>query len=416
MLRFNLVYGVLAVISWSAFFYKLRDLIKSPRNRELQLICGAIALYAIPFVIASPWIYVRVDTVLGVTNITTLFVYCSVALCEASFLALLVSWSSAQNRIQLWHRLLIAYAVVSVAAMVTLFSLGNVSDGEHHVDFDVHYAQAPYISEFLLVYALLYVVGMFGLAFMCRRCAKVVTDRPWLRRGLRTAAVGGFIGGSGYGVTKFASLTWDILGTSPLHWASVNVAPMCASVSAWLLTVGLTMPVWGVGLDRLRERISLYRAYRRMSPLWAELTRVYPEVVLFPDIHHASPLQALRDEDPHFLVNRTIIEIRDSQLALRPHYDPQVANAARELCTARGMGGDEVEAIAEAAQIKAALRARASGHDRHHGADIPHDPAAGDMKFEREWLGRVADAFHGSSLAEQATTVMQAVNQGAARP
>ncbi|MGK7235825.1 MAB_1171c family putative transporter [Streptomyces hygroscopicus] len=412
MLLFNIVYGALAVISWSAFFYKLRDLIKEPRNRELRLLCLAVATFATPFVIASPWIYVRVDRALGVTNIATLFVYSSVAICVASFLALLVSWSLAQSRIKLWHRLLVAYAVITVASMVTLFSLGDVSDGEHHVDFDVHYAETSYIREFLLIYAVLYLVSMVALTFMCWRYAKVV-DRPWLRRGLKTVTAGAVFG-YGYGAPKVVSLTWDLFGTSPLHFVSVNVAPMCASASAWLFAVGFTMPVWGVGLDRPRERIALYHAYRHLRPLWAELTHTFPDVVLFPDLHPSAPHKALKEDDLNFLVSRTVIEIRDVQLALRSHYDPTVTEAARELCTARGLADDDIEAVAEAAQIKAALRAREAGDIQKDTADVPHDPAAGDMRVERDWLIRVAKAYQRSSLAEEAAagprTVVAGVN------
>ncbi|WP_329317182.1 hypothetical protein OG723_44355 (plasmid) [Streptomyces sp. NBC_01278] len=391
MLLFNLVYGVLAVISWSAFFYKLRDLLRDRGNRELQLLCLAIATFATPFVVAAPWLYVRIDSALGITNIATLITYTSVAICLASFLALLVSWSSAQDRVKLWHRTLIAYGVTSVALMITLFSLGNVGDGEHHVDFDVHYAETPYITEFLLVYAVLFLVGMTGLAWMCWRYAKAV-DRPWLRRGLRTVAVGaGF--GLGYAIPKVVSLTWDILGTSPLHFVSVNVAPMCASVSAWLFAVGFTMPAWGVGLDNTRERLHQYRAYRTLHPLWADLTQAFPDVVLFPDLYPQNASKALRSEDLPFLVDRQVIEIRDGQLALRPYFDPAVAQSAREQGATQGLPDDQVEAMVEAAQIRAALNAMAAGVHEHHAADVPHDPAAGDMGGEREWLMRVADAF-----------------------
>jgi hypothetical protein len=400
MLLFNVVYGVLAVISWSAFFFKLRDLVRDPGNRELRLLCLAIATFATPFVVASPWAYVRIDRALGVTNIATLFIYTSVAVCLASFMALLVSWSSAKDRIRLWHRALVAYAVISVASMVTLFWLGDVSDGEHVVDFDVHYADTPYIREFLLVYVVLFVVGMIGLAFMCWRYAKAV-HRPWLRRGLRVVAVGAVFG-LGYALPKGASLAWDMFGTSPLHFISVNVAPMFASIAAWLFAAGFTMPAWGVGLDNARERLTQYRAYRQLHPLWKALTHAFPEVVLFPDLHPDNPRRALREDDLPFMVRRMVFEIRDAQLALRPYTCPAVAESARELCEEQQVPAEEAEALVEATQIKAALRAMEAGGDSHHPAAAPHDPADGDMTAERDWLIRVADAFLRSDLIEDA--------------
>ncbi|WP_432093344.1 MAB_1171c family putative transporter [Streptomyces sp. bgisy100] len=391
MLLFNLVYGALALISWSAFFYKVRHLVRDWRNGELRLVCLAIASFATPFVVASPWVYVRVDRLLGIPNIATLIVYCSVAVSIVSFLSLLVSWSSAQDRVTMWHRLIVSYAVITVAAMITLFFLGDVSDGEHHVDFDTYYAETPYITEFLLAHQLLYTVGMVGLARMCRRYAAVV-DRVWLRRGLKTIAAGA-IAGLGYGPIKIVTLVWDLVGTSPLDEVNNVVAPMSASVSAWLFAAGFTMPAWGVGLDRARERVSQYRAYRRLQPLWSALTRAFPEVILFPDLYPENPRRALRDDDLAFLVSRQVIEIRDAQLALRPYVDPEVSRTARSFGAARGLSADHTEAIAEAAQIKSALRAMEHGRSGQYAVTVPHDPAAGDMGGERDWLIRVAEAF-----------------------
>lgn len=185
----NVVYGILAVVTWSAFFYKAKDLVKDWRNPELRLLSLAIATFATPFVLAAPWLYVRLDALFGYPNLMTLPVYLSVATCLSSFLALLVSWSSAQSKIRIRHRLIVGYAVTSVIAMVVLFLMGDVSDAEHPVDFDAYYAHTPYISEFLLVYALLFAVSMSALMRLCWRYSKSL-DKPWLRRGLRVVAVG----------------------------------------------------------------------------------------------------------------------------------------------------------------------------------------------------------------------------------
>jgi hypothetical protein len=134
--------------------------------------------------------------------------------------------------------------------------------------------------------------------------------------------------------------------------------------------------------------------------------------VLFPDIHPANPRKTLRDEDPGFLVSRAVIEIRDAQLALRPHYDPAVAETARQLCAAHGLAGDYAEAVVEAAQIKAALRAWEAGRDQHHAAAVPHDPAAGDMSIERDWLIRVAEAFKHTHLVRTAAAGVSRATEG----
>ncbi|MGP4002777.1 MAB_1171c family putative transporter [Streptomyces sp. 8N706] len=407
MLLFNLVYGVLAVITWSAFLYKSRDLLRDWHNRELRLLCLAISTFATPFVFAAPAVYVRVDRLLGTPNIATLITYSSVAVCITSFLALLVSWSSAQHRIRLRHRMLMAYAVATIATLITFFCLGDVSDAEHPVDFDVHYAETPFITPFLLAHQLLFTVGMVGLIRMCWRYSRAV-HRPWLRRGLRVVTVGAVFG-LGYCLPKVVSLLWDLLGTSPLDFVNSVVAPMSASVSAVLFAVGFTMPAWGAGLDNARDWVTQYRSYRRLHPLWAAVGRVFPEIVLYPD----SSRRAFRDLK--FLVGRQIIEIRDGQLALRPYYDPSVARTARELGEAKGITGDELEAVVEAARLAAALHARTSGAGTTaHAAEAPHDPAAGDIREEALWLIRVADAYRRCPVVKATLDRVQAARSATA--
>ncbi|MEU7156087.1 MAB_1171c family putative transporter [Streptomyces chrestomyceticus] len=423
----NIVYGILSLVTWSAFFYKAKDLIKDWRNPELRLLSLAIATFATPFVLAAPWLYVRLDALVGYPNLVTLPVYLSVATCLSSFLALLVSWSSAQSKVRLRHRLIVGYAVISVIAMVVLFLMGDVSDAEHPIDFDAYYAHTPYISEFLLVYSLLFAVSMSALMHLCWRYSKAV-NKPWLRRGLRVVAVGAVFG-LGYAVPKLVSLRWES------HLADIvnsYVAPMLASISAGLFAVGFTMPAWGVGLDRARQFKADARAYRTLHPLWSAVAEAFPQIVLIqvpsPRMEHwgARNLYRIfgrliievrdgrfalrRYSDPEvqhtgtdlkFLVSRQVTEIRDGQLLLLPYYQPQVATEARTRAQAAGLDTDDEEAVVEAAQIAAALQARLSGHTPPQtAAETPHDPADGNIEEEQAWLTRVGRAYHSSPIVK----------------
>ncbi|BDH10508.1 MAB_1171c family putative transporter [Streptomyces hygroscopicus] len=422
----NTVYGVLSIITWTAFCYKAKDLIKDPRNPELRLLCLAIATFATPFVIAAPWLYVRLDRLLGYPNFMTLVVYVCVATCLTAFVALLVSWSSAQSAARLRHRLLVAYSVVSIVVMIVLFLLGDVSDAEHAVDFDAHYASTPYIAEFLFTYALLFAVSMSGLVRLCWEYAKAV-DKPWLRRGLRVVAVGAVFGFC-YAAPKIISLFWE---TPFTNFINSYIAPMSASVSAAFFAIGFTMPAWGVGLDRFREFRSNYRAYQRLYPLWSAMIGAFPQVALFPlsprgggwtvrTVHRLFRRQVVEapagllsrrlhqdleveqtGRDLKLLVSRQVIEIRDGQLLLRPHYDPEIAELARELATKRHLAGDALEAVIEASQIASALQALATGCTPAAAHSVlPHDPADGDIKEEGLWLTRVADAYRRSPIVQ----------------
>ncbi|MER6916118.1 MAB_1171c family putative transporter [Streptomyces sp. NPDC000594] len=430
----NTVYGILAVISWSAFFYKAKDLRKDPRNPELRLLCLAIATFAAPFVLAAPWLYVRLDALFGYPNLMTLPVYVSVATCLTSWLALLVRWSSAKSKVRLRYRIIVGYAVLSVVAMVILFFLGDVSDGEHPIDFDAHYAHTPYITQFLFVYALLYTVSMTGLLVLCREYARTV-DRPWLRRGLRVVALGAAFG-LGYALPKIISLLWDSAFTDALN---SYAAPMSASTSAALFAVGITMPAWGVGLDRAREFRRDARAYRTLHPLWSAVTEAFPHVVL---IKSPPPRSAPGyPRDPRRLLGRWVIEVRDGRLVPRPHDDPEVHHTSSELkllvsrqiteirdgqllllsyyrkpiaeqARARArrdrLTADRASAVVEASQIAAALRDLAAGRPLPESTpETPHDPADGDIEEEQAWLMRVASAYHSSPIVADFRTALQ---------
>ncbi|MFJ9580800.1 MAB_1171c family putative transporter [Streptomyces sp. NPDC101191] len=388
---FNVVYGVLSLITWSAFFFKAKDLARDWGNKELQLLCLAISTFAAPFGFAAPAVYVRVDALLGIPNIATLIIYTSVAICLTSFLALLVSWSSAQSNVRLRHRLIVGYAIATIVAMTTFFFLGTVDDAEHAIDFDVHYAQTPYISAFLLVYQCLFTVSMFGLIVLCWRYSKIV-DKPWLRRGLRVVTAGA-VAGLGYCLPKVASLVWDILGTSPLDFVNSVVAPMFASLAAALFAAGFTMPAWGVGLGKTTAWVSNYRTFQRRYPLWQAITEAFPEVVL--DAPPASRRELARDLE--FFLGRQVIELLDGEMRLRPHYTEEVSRIAREIAAAHNITGSKADAAEEAAQIAAALQAQSAGHEPQAGRGTDFDDSAnGDLGQEGARLTQVAEAFRNS--------------------
>lgn len=408
---FVVVYGVLSVITWSAFVFKMRDLARDWRNKELQLLCLAISTFAAPFFFAMPPVYTRVDALLGRSNIATLIIYTSVAICLASFLALLVSWSSAQYATRLRHRLIVGYGVATIAAMAVFFFLGAADDAEHPVDFDVHYADTPYISEFLLVYQCLFTVSMVGLVRMCWRYSAIVAG-PWLRRGLRVITAGA-LAGLGYSLPKAVSLVWDLLGAFPFDSVNTVVAPMAASVSAALFAIGFTMPVWGVRISAAAAWIHRYRAFRRRQPLWGAITRAFPEIVLVPP--PASRVELVRELD--FFLGRQVIEILDGEMRLRAQYDGGIGELARDVCTAHRLTGVRAEALEDALQIAAALRAHAAGRDTHPGQRTQvHDTTDGNLDQEAARLVRVAEAFRSPLVPAALATLTSASAQGGTRP
>ncbi|WSR19761.1 hypothetical protein OG457_44690 [Streptomyces sp. NBC_01207] len=120
--------------------------------------------------------------------------------------------------------------------------------------------------------------------------------------------------------------------------------------------------------------------------------------------------------DLRLLRHGQVVETRDGQLAVRQYYNGKVAETARSLGEGPGLTRDDPEAVVEAAQLAAALCTRATGAGTGAGtrtgagagagADqripqplLPHDPAAGAIIREADWLTRVAESYGTSHVA-----------------
>ena len=437
MLLLTVVYGILSVITWSAFVYKVRDLFADWRDREVQLLCLAISTFAMPFVLASPHVYILIDRLLGVPNIASLIIYMCVAICLTSFVSLLVSWATAEDKVRIKHLLLVAYSVITLVVMVVFFFLGNVDGSEHPIDFDVHFEAVAYISVFLLSYQLLFTLSMGMLVVLCRRYARIVgEDKPWLRRGLRVVTAGAVFG-LGYSVPKVLNMVWDLFSPSPLHYVSSILAPMSASAAAALFAVGFTMPAWGSAVGSANRVAADVRAYRRLYPLWSDLSQQFPSKMLVkasPRVHrwsvrnlhrllgklvielHGGSLALRRRDDPEvqytladldFLIQRMVIEIRDGEMELYPHFTAEQELALRADAAAAGLADADADASVKAGLNAAALAAHTAGEA------VPTRPAvtaADDLSggFEQddeddlEVVQRIAAAYSGSPVVAAA--------------
>jgi hypothetical protein len=104
-----------------------------------------------------------------------------------------------------------------------------------------------------------------------------------------------------------------------------------------------------------------------------------------------------------YRLHRRVIEIYDGLLALRSYKDPEVRRRALQCGREAGFTGDELRAAVAAAQLKAALTAKAMGRmvpsDSSGGADdgeILEFRGRSDLTGEAAWLARIARAYMGS--------------------
>jgi hypothetical protein len=156
--------------------------------------------------------------------------------------------------------------------------------------------------------------------------------------------------------------------------------------SAILRPIAWTIPSWGHHLSNASAWVGRVFALRQLAPLHARIVAVVPEVRL--------PLEAGTPVDTRLY--RMLIEIRDGQRALRPWMSSGVA----ERCRAAGLANDAAAAVIEAAQLRVALDAVASGAPGRESVEATTVAAPGDLAGELAHQRAVARAFRRSPIVD----------------
>ncbi|MFJ9697009.1 MAB_1171c family putative transporter [Kitasatospora sp. NPDC101183] len=231
-------------------------------------------------------------------------------------------------------------------------------------------------------------VGVFGLAVL-RSAGQVPPGLP--RTGLRLI-VGGATAGMVWAALSLVPLVEALRTGRQEIWENAVATP-AAVLCLTLGLGGVTLAVWAEFLTRTARRLRAWRDYRRLGPLWSALHGALPQISLADSVGGLGPGGPLRD--PEFALYRRVIEIRDGQLALRAHVQPDVPAWAAE-----ASAGDAV--VVEAAMIAAALEAAASGR-RPSGEAAEYRPRGlpADLDAETAWLVRVSTAFARSPVVAQ---------------
>lgn len=146
-----------------------------------------------------------------------------------------------------------------------------------------------------------------------------------------------------------------------------------------------------------------YRACRRLYPLWRLLRAATPAIALsalFPPPDSALA-DALGFNDTGLRLRRRVVEIQDGIVALRPYRDPLIAAIAAERCRREGIGGQEREAIVEAATLVAAARAKSWQlplERLESSVEALHHDDSGGTESETVYLQRIAIALTRSPI------------------
>ncbi|WP_406480211.1 MAB_1171c family putative transporter [Streptomyces platensis] len=390
---FNLAHPACAAASFLALGYKLRDLRQDPGNAALKALCTARLCTALAWVWLTPWLYVRIDHLTGIANLSALLSNGCIVLSALSTQLMLLGWFHDPAEARRKAPWVWAFFCAALMTMIVLF-LSCPLHGEHPVDFEVRFARVRHADAYIAVYLATYIINLANIARLTWPPSHALS-RPWLRRSLQLTALGSIVV-AGYPLGKLLGVAGRWFGTSRLDAAAVLGAPICAIGGSLVLVIGGTFPGWG---QRLLARVRQYQSVRRLYPLWFALYQATPGIALFPRRSSRPPWFV---PDLQMRLYRLIIEIRDGQRALRPYVDAaELAAVARE-ARAAGLDKEDLQVTLEAVAIRLGVREKAHGAlSAHPGTEGSSSPSTTDLVTELAWLERVAHAFARSSPDER---------------
>ncbi|MGZ3142675.1 MAB_1171c family putative transporter [Lentzea chajnantorensis] len=391
MAIFDLAYLSSGLTGLLLLAYKIRALRSNWGSPRVVALISTVSFSAFAVFFAAPANITWINWVSGVPNFAALLVYSLVVGFSGSSFALVLYWRCPP--VQAWQRvrlILIGYGTI-IAAMVVLFFKSEVGD-ERQVDFDTFYATQPTVAVFLFIYFVATAVGCGGQAYHCWQGARdeAISARPWLARGLRWYALTG-LGPVAFAVVKLFVLLMNWAGERSFDVLS-TAAPLVAALSIVPLVIAMALPVFGPRRPSPRLWLRRWRTYFLLRPLHRSLAHVNPHIVL------VAPGKFL---NPHHRVRRQIIELNDWRWALTPYYDLSVGESATTLARAAELPADELAAVVEAAQLRAAgtTEARRRPPQRRPVAEIVDGT---DLSTEHDRWVRISRAFQHSPIVDAA--------------
>ena len=366
-------------------FVKLPYAVRNPDRPALRALCVMLGTFGLAFIVTAPPVTPAVSEALGLPNsgrlIGNALTLISAGALQAMMLFLAHPPDQARPRVR---RRLIVLTVALIGMTVALLS-GHAADGPNFVSSNAGYPPVVIYELFYLGYLALAITDLLVFSIRYARYSEGA-----LRVGLRLISAGA-VAGVFYFVYRVALLFGGFL-----HWNGGNestISALLAGTAGILVAVGATVPLWGryAALPWHRGRQLL--SYRRLTPLWQTLYSAVPEVALTSE---QAMTGSYRRGEIGIRLYRRVIEIRDAQLILRAHSDPDAVRRVEQDAVRHGATGERLRATVDAAELVTALRdtGRPSEPDRQR-ADASPEPLEGDARLtsESRYLELVAEEF-----------------------
>ncbi|MFD9703293.1 MAB_1171c family putative transporter [Lentzea sp. NPDC059081] len=390
MAIFNLIYLSCGAVGLLLLAYKIRALRSIWGNPRVVALISTVFFGAFAVFLAAPANITWINSTSGVPNFAALLVYGMVVCFAGAAFALVLYWR--YPAAQAWRRvrlILVGYTAV-VTAMAVLFFQSEIGE-ERQVDFDTYYSSQPTIAVFLFIYLVATAVGCGGQAYHCRQGARdeAISARPWLARGLLWYCATGLFPVA-FAVVKLVVLLLNWTGEHRFDVLS-TAAPLMASLGMIPLVIAMALPAFGPQRPSPSLWLRRWRTYFALRPLHRALVHVNPAIVL------VAPGKFL---NPHHRVRRQIIELNDWRWALTPYFDLTIGEAATSLARDAALAKDEVAAVVEAAQLRAAgSSGRSKPAQRRPAAEIVDGT---DLNAEHDRWVRISRAYQHSPIVDAA--------------
>ncbi|MGW6982586.1 MAB_1171c family putative transporter [Streptomyces sp. NPDC054932] len=345
----------LAVVGFLLLVWPPRHLCE---DRARAALVGVYGFCAVSFLASLEPVWKMLGDVTGSHSIGILVAFGSVTAQMAAQTAVLAYWALAPGKAHKRVRLYLMAGAVILLALLTLYLLLPPSGPSTPQSFNATHVQIGVYQAYLTLYVVAYILGQSILAVGCWSAA-YRTDEVWIARGLRVVGTGAIFT-FGYGTIRLAGVGAVAIGLPRPPKSVESLAWIFADGGNTLVLSGFFIPTLAVHVfPRLRDSVRTHRDYRSLAPLWEELNRAMPTIVLEP----AQSAVAARMPvwGTPWRLYRRAVEIRDGQWALQHHLEKSVATTAEERHRAAGLSGTELAAAVTADQLRAALDAHGRG-------------------------------------------------------
>jgi hypothetical protein len=359
---------------------------------------GSFFSFAVGLDVISPYI----AQLFGFENITIILSHVSVVVLTTAQQVVLIYWAYPPElaRRRALKRIII-FGVLLIILITSFFLILPARRAGTSETSSLLNLSNPYYAAYLGFFAVAVAVGQVATLQGSLRYAKAA-HRPWLRYGIWTVALGAAL------ILIYCSARCiQIVGVM----AGVNISPwnpvqwLAGDLGSLLELLGWTAPGWGPWLSARHQWVKKVHYYHRLRPLWVAMYKGAPEIVLHPPPSWLADLIWPGHID--YRLYRRLIEILDGQLALRPYFDPVVAEAAVRQIKDSCFAEDQTDATVLAIQLHAALWAKA---ENAHGSrrTARANNLTGNLLDDTKKFVMVADAF--TSSIGMARTIFEASN------